>query len=377
MALQIPPMNPSVPERLHSYTQTVTTYVGFTPEQLQKMIPSHQAALASARTTTGKQLQQAIINAIDILLKRKEPKKPAIQYNLKINSTIKTADFYIDRVHFDPHWFPHTIPIGEQNLPNSIAPGAHKLTSEISHYHPIDLDFVIPEGQNHVINLRYQLRPRPPDEDRLYVESEPKRASIFIDGRDTGKRTDTHFYILESPDPDKPAQIAPGRYRINLALAGYRPASKMVTVKLGPAKTLHFDLMQEAPEEYKVTITANISNARIFVDDVNTRHFAPETYIIGTGDPTKFITPGQRKIRLERSGYTPQEKTVAIPTNRNSDVSFQLVKEAPPTPAPPAPPPTPPAKEPDWSELDALITRGNQVLDDLGKWLTAAQRTQK
>jgi len=363
--LPIPAMNPDIPRWRENYNQEMAVYLRYTIAQIQAKIAAIKSQLPLF-TGDPKLYQQALLNGLEILLKQIliPSTPPPLARSLFFYCTPSFTEVTVDNVRL-PGRTPYKVGIVKDSpkLPETISPGRHTYTALAGGYDALTQTFLIPPDQD--ISLYINLTELPEKYYKVNFTSTPSGARILIDNKDAMIATPASLKCVDRKDISISSEITPGPHTATFKLSGYKDVDKAFTASLTKNVDVAATMTLVPAEVYKVNITCNVSNAKIYVDGVYTNHYAPETYIIGAGPVTTHIPPGERKIRLDRAGYVPQEKTVTVTSTANLAIDFVLQPTAPPPPPPPPPPPV----TMDWKKLDTLIANVQSHLDALEAFL--------
>jgi len=139
----------------------------------------------------------------------------------------------------------------------------------------------------------------------LYVDSNPRGASIYLDGDyegETSRRIDF---------------IPVGSHTVRLSKEGYRDYVQQVWIQANQTTTISISLVVEATR-YKLSINSNPSGASVFVDGIP-RGITP-TYT--------YVTPGYHQVKLELEGYLDYEETVHITGDMLLNINLQVAEGA-------------------------------------------------
>ncbi len=146
----------------------------------------------------------------------------------------------------------------------------------------------------------------------LNVTSEPRRALIYLDGKFTNSITPTQQLL----------GLRAGRYRIELGKQGYKLYQDKVVIEQGKTLELNAILAAVDSEELSRTASRKYIEAYIMVksDPVGADVYLDEkligrTPIRGLGIPAG--EPGDRKVKITKSGYEPHEETISWITLKN------------------------------------------------------------
>jgi len=139
----------------------------------------------------------------------------------------------------------------------------------------------------------------------LYVDSNPRGASIYLDDN------------YEGETPRRIDFIPVGSHTVRLSKEGYRDYVQQVWIQANQTTTISISLIVEAIR-YKLSINSNPSGARVFVDGIP-RGITP-TYT--------YVTPGYHQVKLELEGYLDYEETVHITRDMLLNINLQVAEGA-------------------------------------------------
>lgn len=139
----------------------------------------------------------------------------------------------------------------------------------------------------------------------LVVTSSVNSARIFIDYRDTGKKTPALI-------KDLPA----GAHVVHLFLDGYKPTpdSMLAEIKEGVETAINFDLKQAASVG-NLEVTTTPSGALVYVDKLP----FGRTPLVVTG-----LLSGEHAVRIIKGGYTTIRQPIRINVNQRVEIQRAL-----------------------------------------------------
>ncbi len=153
---------------------------------------------------------------------------------------------------------------------------------------------------------------------KIDVSSVPTNASIYLDGNDTGFRTNA---ILEA--------VPVGEHTIELVLSGYRNATQTVVVEMDVVSIVDVALSRESSDtggsggsssgNGSISITSVPMNASIFLDGNATGFWTDATL--------EDIPVGEHTIELVMPGYRNVTRNVTVEEGRCSILDVILVLE--------------------------------------------------
>ncbi len=186
-----------------------------------------------------------------------------------------------------------------------VALGTYDLALVKDGYLPVREQLVISSGK--AVKRTFRLKKAPPTTGFVSISSRPKGAKVSIDGKEVGTA------------PVK-IELGLGEHDATLELPGYLRAARKF--EIGPGKTtrLRVTLTKEPPAEGTLVLESRPKGAKVLVDGQE----------VGV-TPTKVkVQRGKRKVKFEREGFVPVEKTVDLPGGKKVTLSVELDKAPPP-----------------------------------------------
>ncbi len=147
--------------------------------------------------------------------------------------------------------------------------------------------------------------PVPENSGKLFVDSNPRGAIIFLNDRNTGYYT-----------PDTVPYLNEGSYHLTLKLKSYKDSSEIVELQKDKTTSLFFDYISNPTMRGYIYVDSNPRGAEISINDSLTDKVTPVTM-------SNFL-PGQYKITLDKTDYWPSESLTQVTSNRTSRVSISL-----------------------------------------------------
>lgn len=226
----------------------------------------------------------------------------------------------------------------------------YTITAKKTGYHSQDKSITVPADG---IEVRFELSETvlgeeipgvpgiPEEEFKIYIDSTPSNAKLFIDGTYTRHLTPSHEKELK----DVMDLLAPGEHVIK-ATKGGKEASAKVTITSGRNPDIMLTLgvaglvpaepevitpvitEEEAPaevpaaEEFKISIMSTPSRAQLYIDGVYTHHLTPSN-AKELSDVMHLLTPGDHVLRVEKAGKAA-EKKINIKPGYNEPIYFTL-----------------------------------------------------
>jgi len=209
----------------------------------------------------------------------------------------------------------------------------------------ITLDMLKRFGKEILISKRYRKKHKYVDWDayeraargfigptgKIKIYSKPAYASIWVDGKDTGKIT---IETLELPV---------GKHEITIKKPGYLDYTEVVEIKEGELIERRYEL-EPAPvgaapgaapgaEKFTIYIDSVPTRARLYIDGIYTHHLTPSNEK-ELSDVKYLLTPGKHKIKVAKKIYgrlVEVEKEVDIKPGANPPIILNLLEAAAPS----------------------------------------------
>ncbi|MCX6151813.1 MAG: PEGA domain-containing protein [Ignavibacteriales bacterium] len=143
----------------------------------------------------------------------------------------------------------------------------------------------------------------------LFVESNPTKAAIYLNGKNTGKFTSDSIRWLESGD-----------YRITLRLKGWRDSVFKVSVNEKIKTNLAIDFTTNPLMCGEIAVTSWPVGVAVFINSENTGKVTPATI--------KNLLPGSYKIKLFKERYWEDTLTVGVQSQMTTTVFRALADTA-------------------------------------------------
>lgn len=133
---------------------------------------------------------------------------------------------------------------------------------------------------------------------------------------------DAKIRLLDDSSTYQPGiKLAPGRYEVEVAKAGY--VARMIPVRIvDSALTIPVTLEKQPPPQYRLTVQADPPQATVRLSDIKTVY-----------QPGVALPPGSYTVEISQSGYEAQRVTVQIV---DSDVTLPVKLVKSPEPVKPA-----------------------------------------
>jgi hypothetical protein len=166
--------------------------------------------------------------------------------------------------------------------------------------------------QNRVMEIQARLTPSRSSCGTLAVQSQPPRATIFLDGSPTGKLT-----------PGRLTEVPPGSHRVELLLDGFRPWRGSASVREGHVENLLVSLRHlPAQEVGGARIESDPPGACVTLNGVVLRQKTP----MSLGG----LAPGKYPLEITRPESQPWKGELTVLPGEHALVQVELEPEAKP-----------------------------------------------
>jgi hypothetical protein len=191
------------------------------------------------------------------------------------------------------------------SAPLRVSSGEHIVGVIASGQYP-ERQRVVVAGQTRV-EVKFVLRPLETSFAHLALKSNTAAADVLIDGAVVG-RTPLSASLA----------LAPGSHNIEMRRTGYVSAQRTINLDEGATGEVQLDLSIDSAllstQGGRLALSIRESNALVFVDGT------PQ----GGYDRPFPLPPGPHQLRVERSGFLPFQRSVAVPAGETLAVSVQL-----------------------------------------------------
>lgn len=144
-------------------------------------------------------------------------------------------------------------------------------------------------------------QPTTPAEATLAIDSDPRGADVYLDGR------------LQGTTPLR-ATSQPGRRTLRIERDGYRTFETTLRLSPGESRRVSADL-ERVPTTGTLRFESSPDGADVFVNG----RFQGTTPIAA-----QDVQPGTYDVTFERSGYTPERRSVTVDRGQSQTVSVRL-----------------------------------------------------
>ncbi len=179
----------------------------------------------------------------------------------------------------------------------NVPPGEHIIRLEYPGYISVADTVNVQEGDTALVEAKLKI-----DSTGLSVQSEPRGATIWIDGTDSGRKTNYFFTSLSE-----------GSHNIHLVLDGYIDADTSVVLVKGETKTVKLNLR---PDQGAISIKSTPEKASIYLNDSLTGRTTNVTFA--------SLKPGTYTIKLVLENYLDYYTTVEVKTDDTAEVQANL-----------------------------------------------------
>jgi hypothetical protein len=196
----------------------------------------------------------------------------------------------------------------EPTRPLRLAAGRHVVGVLAPGHHPLRKTVLVAGQQEKVLEFAPELREGALGRVRFALE--PLDVVVLLDGQELGKAP----HLVE-------IAVAPGRHRLALERAGYRRVERDIVVPEGGtlevSEKLGFDPASRAGHDGRISVTASEEDAVMFVNGVVT-----------SAAQGVALPEGQHRLRVERAGFVPSERTIVVRRGSTSIVDVTLAPTA-------------------------------------------------
>lgn len=195
-----------------------------------------------------------------------------------------------------------SLPIRVPNLP----PGRHQVRVEHEGYVTFEQWVEVLGGQT--VRVTAMLERVAPDTGSILVDADVRGAPIFIDGRDTGRSTNT---VIDD--------VPIGTHEVEIRAEGMEPFRQTVLVQRGQRAEVHATLRSAAPSTGRLTVVVSpveaAAIATVLVDS--------EPLPAGTRTRSD-LEPGTHIVQVTAPGYVAASQSVTIVAGQASTVEVTL-----------------------------------------------------
>ncbi len=138
----------------------------------------------------------------------------------------------------------------------------------------------------------------------LNVESNPRDAAVYVDGRYVGQTPLTRL------------DLAPGRYRVEVERSGYTPVTRTVTIAQGRTTNLRVTLL---PELGRLVVLGDVPGTSVFVDGRLAGTLAPGSADLDAGS----FEAGEVEVTLVAPGYATVVRRVVLSAGETRSLVLQ------------------------------------------------------
>ena len=177
--------------------------------------------------------------------------------------------------------------------PIEVAVGAHTIALIAAGFAPLRREISVASGQT--VQASFELIPIQASLAHLAVDCAVPAADVLVDGQRVGKTP-----LIAT------VTVAPGRHRVEVTRAGYRPSAQAIELQDGATGHLTINPVVDPSaygEQGMLAIRASEAQAVVSVDGDSSRPI---------NDPLR-VPFGAHRLRLERGGFLPAERDVDVP----------------------------------------------------------------
>ena len=179
--------------------------------------------------------------------------------------------------------------------------GTYKLALKLEGYKDLTEEITLKEGET--LRKSFTLE-KTVQTAKVKINSTPQNAEIFIDGKDTNRKTPSELELSE------------GEHTLKLTLEGYSTLQTTVVVEKDKENIFGFVLQKLSTTTGILTVNSNPTGASVYIND---------TYKGKT--PFKVsLSKGNYKVTLKKEGYLDYSTTVKIEENKETTINVTLAK---------------------------------------------------
>jgi len=210
------------------------------------------------------------------------------KYTVQILANVKGANVYVDNE------FVGNIPVIVK-----LTAGTHLIRLSANGYE--DATKVLNVTGNTVVNITMNPAPTPPPSKvfNFEVTANVKGAKIFLNDVDTRQVTPYTF------------QLAAGVYVLKLTAPGYQDYEEKIMVNTNMSR--YFEMVRLVMK-YNLNVTANVANARVYIDDADYGQVPLKT----------VLEEGTYTVRVKAPGYNDYVTALVLKSNTNINAVLEL-----------------------------------------------------
>ncbi len=243
--------------------------------------------------------------------------------NNPANKELKTAEISINSKPENVLVYIDDDSIGTLPLNNfSLSAGSHKITLQKKDYETLDTLITVTSKADYSFDLRPILKktsltkiikknsaPKQTDREKyiktsLFATSDPKGATIWIDGIRMGKT------------PMQVDQIDTKPHKIRIELEGYSPYLNSIELENGTTTRINAELTRIGGG---LQINTTPENAIIKIDGEEINNIKTPATLTG-------LSLGQHQIQISKAGYSPITKRTEIKKDQITSLSVELIR---------------------------------------------------
>lgn len=184
----------------------------------------------------------------------------------------------------------------------SLTPGTHSVECRKVNHTSSEEAITVVDGQD----LNLLLKAPVPIVGQLSVETTPLEATVTVDGKNYGKTP----LIID--------QLIIGSHTVQVSKDGYQTSTETVTVEKGQQANCIIT-MTKGPEKGAISVKSSPKNAKLTIDG---KEYGKTPYTVNN------LLPGTYNLKLSKSGYYDESKSVYVYAGETSDINMSLVKKS-------------------------------------------------
>lgn len=146
---------------------------------------------------------------------------------------------------------------------------------------------------------------KPENSGKLYVDSNPKGALIFLNGKNTGYKT-----------PDTVPYLNEGSYNLKLKLNLYKDSTEIVSLSKDQTTSIFFDYISNPTMRGQIQVDSNPREAEIIINDSAVGMITPSTI--------NNLLPGYYQVTLKKVGFWNKTMDVVVSSNKTARINTSL-----------------------------------------------------
>lgn len=228
--------------------------------------------------------------ALPVILERQAPSTGSVL----VAADISGAAIYVDG---DPRGSTPTVI-------DNVTAGVHRIEVRADGFQPQTQQVEIRAGER--ARVEVQLRPDTPPGGTLVVVTQPRGASVVVDGEVLGE------------GPVTRDGVSPGEHIIEVTMAGYQPITQPVTIEAGQRRAVNIVLAEVVQAPGSIIVRSSAPGAVVVID--GEERGAPPVVV-------ESVTAGTHAVIVRAAGFQEYRTTCTVGPGRNCEVDADLGAE--------------------------------------------------